>query len=169
MAAIPTLSAQGRITIPRVIRKLMGLKPGDKIAFELCQDGALIIQPKNRRGLPPISEPLHHPRFLMHPLLTSLIAMRQAKHLTQGELASHSGLSRTAIQHAESGETDPRFSTLFEMARALDMDIIAVPRPLRQELEWFIQSGGKVLGHPPGISAPLSAVDELLRENKHRR
>lgn len=105
----------------------------------------------------------------MHPLLESLVLMRKACGWTQDELAKRTRLSRTSVQKAESGVTDPRLSTLHEMARALDMEIIAVPKPLRQELEWFIQAGGKWLGHPPGVSAPLSAVDELLLESKHNR
>lgn len=105
----------------------------------------------------------------MHLLLESLVTLRRAKKLTQHDLATRTTLSRTAIQQAESGKTDPHFSTLLELARALDMDIMVVPKALRQELEWFIQAEGKCLGHPPGISAPLSVVDEILRDNNKRR
>lgn len=105
----------------------------------------------------------------MHPLLESLVTMRKARKLTQDELATRTTLSRTAIQQAESGKTDPHFSTLLELARALDMDIMAVPKALRQELEWFIQAEGKCLGHPPGISAPLSIVDEIVRGSNDTR
>ncbi|UHL63510.1 helix-turn-helix domain-containing protein [Paralcaligenes sp. KSB-10] len=104
----------------------------------------------------------------MHSLLASLVTMRKASDLTQDELARRTGLSRTTIQQTESGTTDPHFSTLFEIARALGMDIMVVPRPLRKELEWFIQAEGKCLGHPPGISAPLSIVDEIVRGNNSR-
>jgi transcriptional regulator with XRE-family HTH domain len=79
--------------------------------------------------------------------------IRKARNLTQDELATRTALSRTVIQQTESGKTDPHFSTLLELARALDMDIMLVPTALRQELEWFIQAEGKCLGHPPGIRA----------------
>ncbi|WP_350495043.1 helix-turn-helix domain-containing protein [Neopusillimonas aromaticivorans] len=95
--------------------------------------------------------------------------MRKSRHLTQNELATLTALSRTAIQQAESGKADPRLSTLLELARALDMDIMFVPKALRQELEWFIQAEGKCLGHPPGINAPLSIVDEIICGNNDRR
>ncbi len=103
----------------------------------------------------------------MHPLLESLVTMRRARKLTQHDLATRTTLSRTAVQRAESGRTDPHLSTLVELARALDMDIMVVPKTLREELKWFIQAQGKCLGHPPGISAPLSIVDEIVRGNNY--
>lgn len=105
----------------------------------------------------------------MHSLLLSLATIRKARNLTQEELAKRTALTRTAIHRAESGKTDPHLSTLLKWARALDMDVMFVPKALRQELEWFIQAEGKCLAHPPGISAPFSVVDEILRgDNKAR-
>jgi len=89
--------------------------------------------------------------------------------MTQGELATKAALSRTAVQQVESGRTDPHFSTLLALVGAVDMDIMVVPKALRQELQWFIQAEGKCLGHPPGISAPLSIVDEIIGRNNDRR
>jgi transcriptional regulator with XRE-family HTH domain len=102
-------------------------------------------------------------------LLKSLVLMRKAHGWTQAQLAERAMLSRTAIQGAESEVTDPRLSMLYAIARAMDVEIIAVPRSLYQEVEWFIRAGGKCLGHEPGISAPLSAVDELLRRTCQRK
>lgn len=36
-----TLSANGQITLPKAIRKKMGLKPGDKIDYNLTKDNKL--------------------------------------------------------------------------------------------------------------------------------
>lgn len=98
----------------------------------------------------------------MTALLDRLVAARKARGWTQGQLAERAMLSRTAVQQTESGATDPHFSTLYEIARAMDMEFIAVPKPLRHELEQFVQAGGRCLGHPPGVSAPLSIVDEIV-------
>lgn len=105
----------------------------------------------------------------MHPLVESLVTMRKARNVTLEELAERTALPRTVIQQAESGKTDPHLSTLSEVASALGMDIMVVPKALRQELEWFIQAEGKCLGHQPGISAPLSIVDEIIRGNNFGR
>lgn len=66
-----------------------------------------------------------------------------------------------AVLKIETGATDPRLSTLHELARAMGMELMLVPSVLRPDLEAFIRSGGKVLGQPAGVDAPLSMVDEL--------
>ncbi len=97
----------------------------------------------------------------MHDLITTLAASRKAQKMTQADLADRAGLSRMAVQRTETGDVDPRFSTLAEMARVLGMELIAVPAALRPELQAFIQAGGKFLGQPVGADAPPSVVDQL--------
>ncbi len=48
MANTTTLTASGQVTVPRDIRKRLGLKPGDKITFSLLSDGTLVARPRNR-------------------------------------------------------------------------------------------------------------------------
>lgn len=98
----------------------------------------------------------------MGELLDFLVRSRQAQGLTQAELAAKCGLSRMAIQKAESGATDPRLSTIHVMARALGMELMLVPADIRPELEQFVRAGGRVLGQQAGAGAPASVVDELL-------
>lgn len=98
----------------------------------------------------------------MKALLDSLVSARKARGWTQSQLAERAMLSRTAVQQAESRATDPHLSTLYEMARAMNMELMAVPTALREELEMFVRAGGRWLGHPPGVSAPLSIVDEIV-------
>lgn len=62
-----------------------------------------------------------------HPLIDTLSQARKAAKVTQADLATQAGLSRMAVQRTETGDVDPRFSTLLEMARALQMELIAVP------------------------------------------
>ena len=100
---------------------------------------------------------------MTHSLITTLAEVRKARRITQADLAAQAGLSRMAVQRTETGDVDPRFSTLAEMARVLGMDIIAVPSSLRPSLQAFIQSGGKFLGQPEGVDAPPSVVDGLRR------
>ena len=94
-------------------------------------------------------------------LISTLAQARKAARITQADLAARAGLSRMAVQRTETGDVDPRFSTLQEMARVLEMDLIAVPSSLRAELQAFIQSGGKFLAQPEGADAPPSIVDKL--------
>ena len=103
---------------------------------------------------------------MMSKVLRFLVQARKAAGLTQTELAEKAGLSRMAIQKAESGSTDPRLSTLEVMARAMGMELMLVPTHVRSELEQFLRSGGKVLGQQAGVEAPASVVDTLLGRSK---
>lgn len=72
------------------------------------------------------------------------------------------------VSRIESGY-DPKLSTVYELARALGMELMLVPQGLRTELESFVQSGGRMLAQPPGSGAPKSVVQllgerELLKE-----
>ncbi len=67
------------------------------------------------------------PPPLSHGLLARLADARKAANLTQAELAERAGLSRMTVQRLESGSLDPRLSTLQELARALDMQLQALP------------------------------------------
>jgi DNA-binding XRE family transcriptional regulator len=95
-------------------------------------------------------------------LLNELEAVRIQTGMTQADLASAAGVSRMTVSRIEAGY-DPRLSTLYELIRALDMDVLLVPRALKQEVKGFIQSGGRVVGQASGIEAPKSLV-ELLAE-----
>ena len=52
-------------------------------------------------------------------LITTLAQARKAARITQADLAERAGLSRMAVQRTETGDVDPRFSTLQEMARVV--------------------------------------------------
>ena len=104
--------------------------------------------------------------MIMIRLLEQLVQARQAAGITQAQLAERSGLSSMAVQKAESGNSDPRLSTLEVMARALGMELMLVPAALRAELQQFVQSGGRLLGQRAGIEAPPSVVEEIVQGSR---
>ena len=73
-------------------------------------------------------------------LIPALVQARKARAMTQAQLAEQAGLSRMAVQRTETGDVDPRFSTLQEMARVLGMELIAVPAALQGQVQALIQS-----------------------------
>lgn len=93
-------------------------------------------------------------------IIGDLERARKAAHLTQAELADRSGMNRMTVGRIESG-LDPRLSTLQELARAMGLDLMLVPKALRPEIEGFVRSGGRVVAQPPGVGAPKSVVDLL--------
>ncbi len=61
-------------------------------------------------------------------------AIREAQGITQRDLATRAGITQAALFRLESGETDPRLSTLRRLARALNVtvaELIGEGRPAR--------------------------------------
>ena len=48
MAEPTTLTSKGQVTIPRDIRERLGLKSGDKLAFNLLSDGTVVMRQRGR-------------------------------------------------------------------------------------------------------------------------
>ena len=97
---------------------------------------------------------------LVASIVHELESARKAASLTQEALARTAGVSRMTVSRIEAG-MDPRLSTVQELARAMGMELMLVPRALRPEVEGFVRSGGRLLAQPPGAGAPKSLVDHL--------
>jgi predicted transcriptional regulator len=72
--------------------------------------------------------------------------LKQARHhnkLKQSELGGKLGLPQSHISRIEQGATDPRLSTVTDMARLLDQELVLVPRDML-----------------PAVRALLSGADE---------
>lgn len=96
-------------------------------------------------------------------LIDELEKARKAVGWSQETLAERAGLSRMTVQRTESGQIDPRLSTLLEMARALGLELMPVPAALRPQLEDFVRSGGRMLGQPAGVGAPPS-IAQIIKD-----
>ena len=59
-----------------------------------------------------------------------LKSARQEKNLSQRALSLKTGIQQTQISRIESGQADLRVSTLVELARALDLELMLIPRSL---------------------------------------
>lgn len=99
-------------------------------------------------------------------LSEQLASARRAAGLTQAQLAQKAALRRGTIQRIEAGAVDPKVDTLLAISRVLGLEPLLVPSWMRQEVVNFIRSGGKIVGQPPGVGAPFSIVDELLRTRR---
>lgn len=91
-------------------------------------------------------------------IIDALETARKTQGLTQAELASRAGTSRVTVGRIEAG-FDPRLSTVYELARALGLELTLVPKSLADEVQSFLRSGGRSLAQPVGASAPPSVVD----------
>jgi len=67
-----------------------------------------------------------------YPLVTALTAIRKSQQITQAELAQRAGLARMTVQRLESNGLDPRLSTLQEMAKVLNHELVIIPADLSE-------------------------------------
>ena len=74
----------------------------------------------------------------MKEVIKSLKQARIEKHLKQTELGEKLGLPQSHISKIEKGGTDPRLSTVTDMARFLDMELVLVPRAMLPAVMAFI-------------------------------
>jgi len=85
---------------------------------------------------------------------------------TQRKLGAEVRLPQPHISAIESGETAPRFDTLLDIVRVLDLDLVLVPRTLVPAVQSLVRAHK----HPESVEKPLYATDddELAPESKNR-
>ena len=87
-------------------------------------------------------------------LRDAIRAARTQQHFTQQALATKLGIRQRQISDLERSTIDPRLSTLENVARALDLELMLVPRPLISTVEAIVRTG------TDDFARPLYALDE---------
>ncbi len=77
----------------------------------------------------------------MNSILKQLKIARQNKRLKQSDLGNKLGLPQSHISKIEREETDPRLSTVVDMARVVDHEILLIPRRLVPAIRAMIGGG----------------------------
>lgn len=75
------------------------------------------------------------------PLGDVLRSARHSQGLSQAALAAKLGLHQRQISDLERGNVDVRLSTIVNVARALDLDLTLIPRPLISAVEALQRTG----------------------------
>jgi HTH-type transcriptional regulator / antitoxin HipB len=75
----------------------------------------------------------------MNDIIKSLKNIRLGKKLKQSELGDKLGLPQSHISKIEQGATDPRLSTVTDMARLLDQELVLVPRHMLPAVKAIIE------------------------------
>ena len=79
----------------------------------------------------------------MNQIIQKLKRVRQEKGLKQSELGSKLGLPQSHISKIEQGLTDPRLSTVMDMARLLEQELVMVPRNMLTAVGALIDDSAK--------------------------
>jgi HTH-type transcriptional regulator / antitoxin HipB len=84
----------------------------------------------------------------------------------QRQLGAEVGLPQPHVSAIESGKIVPRFDTLLDIVRVLDMDLLLVPRSLVPAVQSLIRAHKE----PESVEKPLYAADEdgIAPENRNR-
>jgi len=88
----------------------------------------------------------------------ALKAVRESKGLSQRALAEKSGVLQTRISKIENGAADFRASTLVALARALDLELVLVPRKAVSAVQSVVKAS-----EPVAVSHDVSAAPKELR------
>ncbi len=72
-------------------------------------------------------------------LIHQLETIRKRKGVTQTELAQKLGLPQSSIARVESGKVDTRLSRFVELARALDYEVVLMPKESVQTLQALLK------------------------------
>jgi transcriptional regulator with XRE-family HTH domain len=96
-------------------------------------------------------------------ILQTLRSARENTSLSQRDLSARIGVPQSHISKIESGATDLRLSTLVEFARALDYELVLVPRKLLPAVEAIVSNPSSTLSENARLqSAALSRARTVL-------
>lgn len=102
--------------------------------------------------------------YSIQSLTAALRAARKEKALSQRALSSRIGMPQSRLSKIENGAVDLRTSTLLELARALDLEPVLVPRQLVPAVNSIIaQTGEPTAGEEtsrPVYRLPAAADDD---------
>jgi len=93
-------------------------------------------------------------------IINSISEARKAKNLTQTELGKRLGLPQSYISKLESGRLDIRISTMIEIARYLNLEIMMVPTAMAPTMHSVMDTRTSTQKEP----APLYTLDDLEGE-----
>ncbi len=83
---------------------------------------------------------------------------RQNLQLSQRELSARVGLPQAHISKIENGSVSPTLASLIEMARALDLEVMLIPRKFVPAVQAITRSANDAL--PPRPAYSLDETDD---------
>lgn len=92
----------------------------------------------------------------LNTIVQALGDARQAKGLSQRALSARVGVPQAHISKIENGMVDVKLSSLQELARALDLELMLVPRYQVQLIKALKQSADK----PDSVASPAYQLTE---------
>jgi transcriptional regulator with XRE-family HTH domain len=92
-------------------------------------------------------------------IVTALKAAREKKGLSQRALSAQAGVPQSHISRIERGAVDLQLSSLIELARVLDLEVMTVPRKLVPAVQAIVRAKTST-GLREGAVPPAYSLDE---------
>ena len=99
-------------------------------------------------------------------IIQNLRRARQERDLSQAELARQLKMTQAQIARIENGLTDPRLSTLTELARALGLEPILLPKQLLPAVNYLVAQHRGVV-EPPDSKRRLIGAEPEDADGEH--
>jgi transcriptional regulator with XRE-family HTH domain len=96
----------------------------------------------------------------LQPIVTELATARRETRLTQRALGKKIGLAQSHISKIERGTVDPQLSNLLEIARALGLELMLVPKRLVPAVRALTRPAGREIGVGQLPAYRLDETDE---------
>ena len=107
------------------------------------------------------------PSYAVKQLAQTLRDARIARGLSQRELAERAGLGQNRLALIETGGADLRTSTLVQLARALDLELVLVPRRVLPAVQSLSESQPRRSQEPGRHSVRGTPIRVLRHIQKH--
>jgi len=92
-------------------------------------------------------------------IIDKLKAERKAKGLSQRNLSKLAGVPQSHISKIESGAVDLRLSSLIQLARALNLEMVLVPRKVLPAVKSIVRSSAR--NTPAHASMDIPAIETI--------
>jgi transcriptional regulator with XRE-family HTH domain len=93
-------------------------------------------------------------------IIAALKAARAAKGFSQRELSAKAGVPQSHISRIERGAVDLQLSSLIELARVLDLEVMTVPRKLVPAVQAIVRADASSYAQPEEAVRPAYELDE---------
>ena len=93
-------------------------------------------------------------------IVRTLKKSRERKGLSQRKLGKKAGVPQSHISKIENGKVDLRASSLIELARVLDLELVLVPRRVLPAVESIARADAASVSSDLGYPKPLYSLSE---------
>jgi transcriptional regulator with XRE-family HTH domain len=106
--------------------------------------------------------------YLSEELIRTVQSKRTQERISQRALADRSGLTQAHISQIETGRLEPGLSSFIQMVRALDLEVVLVPKKLLPAVEGVLRSNANDFSNNEGPSDIFVRAERTVSKLRKR-